>query len=59
MAFKKGDAVTVAIIWRNMLEVMPSFEWGKDTKNIYKDYSNDMLETKKKHQFYTMQALDS
>jgi hypothetical protein len=59
LAVQKGDVAAVAVIWKNMLEAMPPFEYGKDLKNIYQDFSNDMLETKKKHQFYTTQAFDT
>ncbi len=59
VAVKKNDVAATSIVWQNMLEVMPLFEYGKDLKNIYKEYSNDILETKKKHQFYTMKALDT
>ncbi|MBO6289359.1 MAG: hypothetical protein J6N45_03435 [Alphaproteobacteria bacterium] len=59
LAVQKGDVAAVAVIWKNMLEAMPPFEYGKDLKNIYQDFSNDMLETKKKHQFYTTHAFDT
>lgn len=59
LAVQKGDVAAVAVIWKNMLEVMPAFEHGKDLKKIYENCSSDMLETKEKHRFYTMQALEN
>lgn len=59
LAVKHNDAVTAGIIWHNMLSEMPLFEHGKDLKTIYQNCSQDMLETKEKHKFYVMQALEN
>lgn len=59
LAVKRNDAVTAGIIWHNMLNEMPLFEHGKDIKTIYQNCSHDMLETKEKHRFYVMQALEN
>lgn len=59
LAVQQKNASMVELIWKNMLEVMPAFEHGKDLKKIYENCSSDMLETKEKHRFYTMQALEN